>query len=438
MIGKKKIAFVTLGCKVNQYDSQLLRESFRKCQYQEVAPEEKADIFVINSCTVTCRSDQKTRKAIRNIRRNNPHSFIVVTGCYAERAQAVLAAMPEIDMAVGNSGKSELVNLVHYAVTGHPLEQSYCHSEEIYVSGLEGHTRTFVKIQDGCRSFCSYCIVPYVRGPLTSRSPEQIEHEIRNLLQHGSKEIVLVGIHLGQYGQESGSHWDLCSLLEKISALPFAFRLRLSSIEINEISDRLLAIIAESANIVPHLHLPLQAGDDQVLQRMKRHYTTDQFARLCDNIRKKLSEPALSTDVIVGFPGETDKQFANSLSFCRRIGFSKMHIFPYADREGTAAFTMQPKVPAKVKKQRRQELQQVADHSARQYHNKFIGKTMRVLTESFENGVYSGLSDRYIRAVFTAPQEVRNQLIEIRVTEATAGGVSGELESKPKDNPDNS
>ena len=429
MIGKK-IAFVTLGCKVNQYDSQLLRENFRQCQYQEVAAEEPADIFVINSCTVTCRSDQKTRKVIRNIKRKNPFAFIVVTGCYAERSQATLAAMPEVDMVVGNSDKAGLVSQVHYAVSGHRLD-NHGQAGLVQVSGLADHTRTFVKIQDGCQSFCSYCIVPYVRGPLKSRPPEHIEQEVTDLLQRGTKEIVLVGIHLGQYGQESGRCWNLCSLLEKIAALPFAFRLRLSSLEINEISDRLLAIIADSATIVPHLHLPLQAGDDQVLQRMNRHYTTDQFIRICDQVRSKLPQPALSTDVIVGFPGETDAEFANGLSFCRRIGFSRMHIFPYADREGTAAFAMRPKIATAVKKQRTQQLQQVADHSARQYHHEFIGKNIRVLAESQENQDYSGLSDRYIRAVFTAPKDVRNQLVTIRVAAATAEGVNGKLESQP-------
>lgn len=412
---------MTLGCKVNQYETQLIRESFPPLLFEEVSEREKADIFIINSCTVTSRSDQKTRKLLRSLKKINPDSYIIVTGCYAERAAEELEALPEVDLVVDNKNKHRIAEELEkrwgekFTFPSGASQSAADAFHHASISQLAEHTRAFVKIQDGCQSFCSYCIIPYVRGPLSSKPPERVQEEIRHLLQNNIKEIVLVGIHLGQYGRETAGQYNLCSLLQRLLLEDGDFRLRLTSIESTEVSEELLDTMHQSTKIAPHLHIPLQTGEDTVLQNMNRHYTTAEFAHVIERVRAKLTYPAITTDVIVGFPGETDEQFEKTLRFCQKIGFSRMHIFPYADREGTPASRRKDKISEATKKTRVERLMALGVQLQREYWEGFLGKTVTVLVEDEENGLLSGLSEHYVRVLFPGPKAWINTFVRAKI-----------------------
>ncbi|NUM33253.1 MAG: tRNA (N(6)-L-threonylcarbamoyladenosine(37)-C(2))-methylthiotransferase MtaB [Candidatus Brocadiae bacterium] len=427
----KKIAFVTLGCKVNQYETQIIRESFPPQFYGNAERHEEADIFIINTCTVTSRSDQKTRKIIRNLKKSYPNAFIVITGCYAERSAEELESMPEVDLVVGNKDKQKIAEKIHGILHGSsplpclPKQEDFLHSS---ISEFHDHTRAFVKIQEGCESFCSYCIIPYVRGPLKSKPKDIIIQESKNLIAQGTKEIVLVGIHLGQYGKEAGQA-GLYPLLQDLANLEGDYRLRLTSIEIHEVTPLLIDFIASHPKMTPHLHIPLQSGEDSVLQRMNRKYTTQDFFNTCEMVRDKISYPAITTDVIVGFPGETQEQFEKTAKFCEKIGFSRMHIFPYADREGTVASQMGDKVSEEAKKRRVEMLTQIAQKSQTKYLEGFLGKTIRVLVEQQEKDrIFSGLDEHYVRVQFVGSQEQIGHFVSVKILETEKDYLKGILE----------
>jgi len=410
---KKKIAFLTLGCKVNQYDTQLIRETFLANLYQEVKLEESPEIIIINSCTVTGKSDQKLRKIVRSLKAKNPQSFLIVTGCYAERASQELQDVKEIDLIVDNKKKYDILSMLDTSFSIH--EQSRIIDLSVK-NGLEDHTRAFVKIQDGCESFCSYCIIPYVRGPIQSKTQDVVLSEITHLLERGIKEVVLVGIHVGKYGKERKPEGELYELLQKIEQLPQQFRCRLSSIEINELDNELLKFLAKSHIMPPHFHIPLQSGDDTTLKRMNRHYNTHDFLEKCDFIRSLWQYPAFTTDVIVGFPGETEEQFQNTLHTCTQAKFAKIHVFPYSDRTGTPASRMSDKVSDEVKRDRVHRLTELSQQLTAQYLQGFIGKTVRVLVETEEsNGMLSGLSDEYQRVFFPGDISLKNTFVNVYI-----------------------
>ncbi len=413
----KKIAFITLGCKVNQYETQIIRESFPANLYENAQNNDEADIFIVNTCTVTSRSDQKTRKIIRSLKKSYPKAFIVVTGCYAERAAQELQDMPEVDLVIGNKEKQNIATQVHslfYPSSCFSLqtEKNFLHSS---ISKFHEHTRAFLKIQDGCEAFCSYCIIPYVRGAVKSKPKNLVIEECQKLIVQGVKEIVLVGIHLGQYGKENGES-SLLPLLVELCALQGDFRLRLTSIEVHEVTPLLVDFIASQPKMTPHLHIPLQSGDDNTLRRMNRKYSTKEFYDTCEMVRKKLPSPSITTDLIVGFPGESQEEFENTALFCRNIGFSKIHVFPYADRPGTVASKMQDKISEEAKKSRVEALLQISQKSQIQYLETFLNKSVCVLVEQEEKeGIFSGLSEHYIRVHFPGNKEKIGQFVSVKI-----------------------
>ncbi|MBM4050989.1 MAG: tRNA (N(6)-L-threonylcarbamoyladenosine(37)-C(2))-methylthiotransferase MtaB, partial [Planctomycetes bacterium] len=366
----KTCIFITLGCKVNQYETQALREALRGRGYVEAAPGQRADVCVINTCTVTQTSDDKCRQAIRRAIREHPGATVVVTGCYAEAEPEALRRIEGVAVVVPQHDKGRLADIVeglpqrsrrqttqHEGHEAHeekhedhevgpsalmslPVLRGLRVSGELSISGFEGHTRAFLKIQDGCDARCSYCIVPLVRGPVRSRPLEAIQREAERLAANGYREIVLTGIHLGAYGRDTGGRPGLCDVIEGLLDVPGLERIRLSSIEVNEFTDRLLALAVGSSKLCPHFHFPLQSGDDEILRAMNRTYTAAEYLSVLDRARARIERPSFTTDVMVGFPGEGERHFQNTLDVCRRAGFSRMHIFPFSPRPGTPAATM--------------------------------------------------------------------------------------------------
>ena len=360
----KKISFITFGCKVNKYETQLIREKFPPHLYKEVSHrKELADIYIINSCTVTNRSNQKVKKTIRSIKRQNNEATIVITGCYAQELENNLEELKDIDFLINNEKKYQIKDIL---CGFNPATDYSNRSINSTVTDFANQTRAFVKIQDGCESFCSYCIIPYVRGKVKSKAPYMIIKEAEELISKGFKEIVLVGIHIGQYGKETNYKWNLNSLLLQLVKIKGNFRIRLSSLEANEINYDILDTI-KNHNIVPHLHVPLQSGDDEILKKMNRNYTSKKFLSIYELVEKKLDRPSITTDIIVGFPGETEANFLNTVLMCEKIPFSKAHIFPYSDRNNTAASKMKKKIPNQIKKELNKKLSNIDKNNTKKY-----------------------------------------------------------------------
>lgn len=367
----------TLGCKVNQYETQFVREALHGIGYREASDQEPADLCVVNTCTVTAEGDAKSRQVIRQLARRNPGTRIVVMGCYATRAPADVAALPAVVEVL--TDKRELPDLLgRFGVVDVPTG----------IAGLDNRQRAYVKVQDGCLLNCSFCIIPQVRPNLVSRPAEHILDEIRRLLDRGYREIVLTGIHLGHYGIEWNrsrpkSQWlRLSQLLGQIVRLPGEFRVRLSSIEATEVTRELIQVMADHpARICPHLHVSMQSGSDRILRRMRRRWGVRRFVDRCHLVRESLDQPALTTDVIVGFPGETDADFNDTCQVVEELGFSKVHIFPFSPRRTTPAAEMPDQVPANVKQARTQTLAGLADRLRDRYYTMLQGRRLQVLVE---------------------------------------------------------
>ncbi len=368
---------LTLGCKVNQYETELVREGFLRANFRDVGEGEAADLCVVNTCTVTEQGDSKSRQAIRRLARENPNSRIVVMGCYATRAPEELAKLPNVAEVV--TDKREIPDLLgRFGVIDIPTG----------ISHFGNRHRAFVKVQDGCLLRCSYCIIPYVRPNFSSRPPEHVLDEVRRLVDNGYREIVLTGIHLGHYGVEHNrdrpkDQWlRLSSLVRDMASLPGDFRIRLSSIEATEVTRELLAVMAEfPERIAPHLHICLQSGSDTVLRRMKRRWSSRMFVNRCNLVRETLDQPAITTDIIVGFPGETDADFEATCQVSRDSGFSKIHIFPFSARKGTPAAEMTDVVAPDVKSDRCDRLAAVERELRNEYFGSLVDRNLTVLVE---------------------------------------------------------
>ncbi len=373
-----KLRVATLGCKVNQYETELVRQGLQQIGYSEPADTEPADVCLVNTCTVTNEGDSKSRQVIRRMHRDNPDARIVVMGCYATRAPEEVGALPGVVDVV--TDKRELPDLMtRFGVIDVPTG----------LSGFSGRQRAYVKVQDGCLLRCSYCIIPHVRPDLTSRPPEHIVDEVRSLTEAGHREVVLTGIHLGHYGVEWNKskpkeEWvRLAHLLRRLCELPGAFRIRLSSIEATEVTRELISVMAEhSDRIVPHLHLCLQSGSDAVLRRMRRRWGAKMFLDRCRLLRESLDEPAITTDVIVGFPGETENEFQQTLDTCREAGFSKIHAFPFSARRGTPAADMADQIPKAVRSERVSILSDLESELRRDYYDRLVGRQLEMLVET--------------------------------------------------------
>ena len=417
---RMRVALDTLGCKVNQAESEVLARQLAEAGYQLVSPSDEADVYILNTCTVTHIADRKSRHWLRLAHRRNPNALVIATGCYAERAPEELTQIEGISPVLGNEEKARLLELVNnYSGAGRPV----CGQEDSPSRHSDGfRTRTLVKVQDGCSNFCTYCIVPLVRGRERSLPVVPIVAEVRHRVAEGYKEVVLTGVKVGSYSYDGV---NLKGLLERILAEPDVTRLRLSSLQPQEISPELIGLW-QDRRLCRHFHLSLQSGSDTVLRRMGRRYSTDDFKRTVSLIRTLVPEAAITTDVIVGFPGETEAEFEESHNFCREMGFARIHVFPYSARSGTEAARMPHQVNDRVKKQRGEKMLALAKESALEFRQQFLDKTMPVLWEQPTNGVWSGLTDNYIKVYTSSDEDLTNKLEPTKLVEIRGDGVWGE------------
>ncbi|MQY60166.1 MAG: tRNA (N(6)-L-threonylcarbamoyladenosine(37)-C(2))-methylthiotransferase MtaB [Clostridia bacterium] len=419
-----KVALATLGCKVNQYETELIREQLEKSGFNPVSFGEKAGLYIINTCSVTEKAAQKSIELIKKAR--NRSSLLVVTGCYAEAEKEKLREMfPWIDLVVGNKEKSNIGNIINGNGKNHQ-------EKETYIGGFNAHNRAFVKVEDGCNQFCTYCIIPYVRGKeIRSRSLSEVLREMENLAEQGFKEIVLTGVNLGLYGTDLNPQVKLVGLLKKAECLKEKTRIRLSSLEPHLLSMELIDFIAQSPWICPHLHLPLQSGDAEILKKMGRRYTLEEYRRLLRKVRKKILSVAITSDVMVGFPGEEESNFSNTYRFLEEMKFSRLHIFRFSPRKGTRAYSIKPGIEEKVKKERSKLLRDLGNKLSQDFASQFLGKTLTVLAEDqpdTESGLLLGYTENYIPVLFKGKEELKNKLIRIRLSEIKEGRALGRVE----------
>jgi len=398
-----RIALDTVGCKLNQAETQLLARQFARAGYRLVPPDDEADVYVLNTCTVTHVADGKCRRLLKQARRRNPGALVVAIGCYVERARQELAQIKGVDLVLDNSQKMDLLPR---------LEQSGRLVRPGAVSArADFRTRAFIKVQDGCNNFCSYCIVPLVRGREKSLPLEQVIDEVSRRVADGYKEVVLTGTEIGAYNDKG---IGLTELLRRILKETGVARLRLSSLQPREITPELIGLW-QDGRLCRHFHLSLQSGSDTVLERMKRRYTTADYKRAVDLIRKSVPGAAITTDVIVGFPGETEAEFEKSYDFARQMDFARVHVFTYSPRPGTRAADMPQQVDDKAKRERSRRMLAPGRACVRNFRRKFLGKTMLVLWEKETGGVWSGLTDNYIRAYTKSDEDLTNQLLPVEL-----------------------
>ncbi len=425
----KKFYIATFGCRTNQADSAAIREDLVSREFEETQECRQADVIVVNSCTVTHRSDQQVRQLTRSLRRQNPAARLVVTGCYAQRDPRSLARITGVDAVVGNSHKGDIGSIVSAFECEEIHPPDHGEIAAIYrddfrsVAAMEmtpatetgGRTRPFVKIQDGCDAKCTYCIIPYVRGPSRSVPPQIVLRQLAQLVENGFKEVVLTGIHMGSYGVHLKPRYSLDRLLREIAAVPGLQRIRLSSIEPMQLSRRVIALAANCEKIAPHFHICLQSGSDRILKKMLRPYKTSRFASIVEEIRRCIPDAAIGTDVIAGFPGESEEDHRQTLEFIGRMPFTYLHVFPYSDRSGTAASRLAEKVDSRTIKRRSKELRQISEDKNRAFRRRFLGQFLSVLTLSEKkDGMRTALSGNYLKAKLD-PSMPSNQLVQARV-----------------------
>lgn len=405
------VCFVTLGCKVNQTESEALGQLFRNNGYHVVSSTEKADVVVVNTCTVTNTGGAKSRQTIRRMVKAHPDAFVVVMGCYAQTAPGEILGIAGVDLVLGTQDRGKILELIDQVKEEQQPKSSVRTIwdaktfEELPLIEEESRTRATLKIQEGCNQFCTYCIIPYARGPVRSRIPENAVTEAEKLVAAGYKEIVLTGIHTGSYGEDLGEDWDLARLVKVLAQIKGLHRLRLSSIEPMEFTPELIDVIINYPAVCPHLHIPLQCGSDAILTRMKRPYTVKEFKELMQRLTSLQPGIAITTDVIVGFPGETEQNFQETLETVRSCGFSGIHVFPYSKREGTPAAKYSEQIPNKIKEERVKALLEVARKSQENYVRRFIGQRVEVLIERVSpEGVAVGHTGNYIQ-VHLPPRE---------------------------------
>lgn len=432
-----KAAFYTLGCKVNQTETEALSGIFRGGGYEIVPFEERADVYVINTCTVTNMGDRKSRQIIRRAIKINPEAIIVVMGCYAQIAADEVSKIPGVDIVIGTQDRGRVLELVEEVREAHrPLNvvrDSWqgVSFEELPLIEQESRVRATLKIEEGCNQYCTYCIIPYARGPIRSRPPENALSEAAHLIEAGYKELVLTGIHTGAYGADLGL--DLNYLVQRMAVLPGLRRLRLSSIEPVEITDELIQTIVANPTICRHLHIPLQSGCDRVLARMHRPYTTQKFAAVVERLREALPEIAITTDIIVGFPGESETDHQASLEFARSMQFAGIHVFKYSPRAGTPAAGYPDQVRPEVKEHRSKDLIDLARLSWRRYADNFIGQTVEVLVEqATKPDEWEGHTDNYLRVRFRAAKDLRGCLVTVKLDKALKEYLQGIYMEMPR------
>lgn len=432
-----KIAFYTLGCKVNQADTASMENLFLRSGHQLVSFDGEADVYIINTCVVTNTGQRKSRQTIHRAIRKNHNALIVVTGCYPQTAAEEVKAIAGVDMIIGNQDRAQIVQLVVERLAHrqtdtldsvHKLTASTAF-EEMAAGDITDKTRAFLKIQEGCNQFCTYCIIPYARGPLRSRSLESIRTETQRLISAGFKEIVLIGIHLGCYGKENPDGPTLYDAVKTVLDVPGVQRLRLGSLESVEVEPRLLTLMQEDARFCRHLHLPLQSGCDKTLQAMHRPYTTAKFKTLLADIKTRVPDIAITTDVIVGFPGETEADFETTCKFAESCGFSKMHIFPFSARKGTPAEKFAGAVTEAVKKERADILGRIDETMHKTFLQGMVGQNAEVLFEQPAGEDYfEGLTGNYQRVfVKSGGRNLGGEILPVKITAFDGGKLLGEI-----------
>lgn len=433
----QKVAFHTLGCKVNQHDSAIMAALFQDAGYEVVDFNDLADVYVVNTCTVTHLSDRKSRQMIRHAARENPAATIVVCGCYAQTAKAELEALDEVDLIIGTNERHKVVEAVETFRQDHVKTAYMADDEELFYyedlphERVSGMTRAYVKIQEGCDQFCAYCAIPYARGPLRSRSEQDTIDEINMLVERGYKEVILTGIHIGAYGRGvKDETCDLTGLCRRILDETAIERLRIGSLEGIEVTDALIEMIASDERMAKHLHLPLQSGCDRTLSAMRRPYDTEQFRKMMRRIRGKVPNIAITTDLMVGFPGETDEDFKESLVFCNDIAFSAMHIFKYSMRSGTPAAAMPDQIDPQIKERRAKQMADVAQKNKLDYERRFVGQTLRILVEEqTKDGLWTGHSSNYLLVTFPGENIRSGDFVDVKITSAERNRLLGEIEN---------
>lgn len=426
----KRAAFYTLGCKVNQYETEAMAELFKNAGYEICAYEDFADVYVINTCSVTGMSDRKSRQIIRRAKKINPDAVVAVCGCYAQTAADEVAAIEGVNVVIGTRDRKNIVETVEVQTAASSYngvrDIMSCHEfEDLAVTRYTDRTRAFIKIQDGCSQFCSYCIIPYARGPVRSRAEDDITNEIERLAANGFKEIILTGIHVASYGADTGT--NLPELLKKIDGIDGIKRVRMSSIEPMAIDRAFIEAVSGSKKLCHHFHLSLQSGCDETLRRMNRKYTTAQYTEIVDGIRSAYPDAAITTDIMVGFPGETDAEFEQSLGFVKNTGFADAHVFKYSRRRGTPAAKRADQIDPKIKDERSGKMIDETEKSRSEFLARFVGKTKSVLFERGENGVYEGKTGNYITVFVPSDADVSGRILPVRLIKSDGTSLTGEL-----------
>lgn len=431
-IKMKKAAFCTLGCKVNQYETEAMEELFRNAGYEIVPFNESSDVYVINTCSVTSMGDSKSRRMIRRAKKSNPHSIVAVTGCYAQTAPDEVLSIEGVNLVLGTQGRKEIVNKVE-EITQLDKVNDVCdimHThdfEELNITHYEHRTRAFIKIQDGCSQSCSYCIIPYARGPVRSRKDIDIISEIKSLAANGYTEFILTGIHVASYGHDLECS-DLASLINEIDKLDGVRRIRLSSIEPMTLNRKFTEDIKNAKKLCPHFHVALQSGCDATLKRMNRHYTTAQFKEIVDGLRDAFDDAAITTDIMTGFPGETDEEFAETEAFVKEIDFADAHIFQYSQRKGTPAARRPDQINPQIKDMRAKKIAEITQKSRNEFLSRHIGKTVEVLFEQrVKDGYFEGKTANYITVHIKTDKDLHRQYLNVKLTEVSGDVMIGEL-----------
>ena len=420
-----KTAIHTLGCKVNIYESEYITNILKENGYQIVDFDSKADIYIINTCTVTNTSDKKSEKMIKRARKQNKDAIIIAMGCHAQ----IKGDNIDADIIIGNKDKSKIISLIEeYQENKNKIKRIYnldnVSFEDMYISSFNSHTRAFVKIQDGCDAFCSYCIIPYARGPIRSKDPKTVIKEITSLVENGYKEIILTGIHTGKYGKDINYTFE--QLLKDIIKIKNLYRIRISSIEINELTDPILDLIKDNKIIAKHLHIPLQSGSDKILKLMDRKYDLKFYKDRIEKIRKMIKDISITTDLIVGFPNENEKDMEDTLKFLKEIKFTKIHTFPYSKREGTKAASMENQIDETIKRKRVKTVLELSDQLEQDFYQSKLNETEEVIIEQTKDGKSYGYTSNYIKVEINSPLKP-NEVISVKINKVNNKKVTGKI-----------
>lgn len=431
-----KVAFATLGCRVNQYESEAMAEKFIKSGYEVGAFEDVADVYVINTCTVTNMSDKKSRQMISRARRKNKEAIIAAVGCYAQIAPDKVSEIGDVDVVLGTRNKGEIVYWVNrsreekkllVAVNDVLKDKTF---EDLRIEEYQDKTRAFLKIQDGCNNFCSYCLIPFARGAVCSKDPKIVINEVKELARHGFKEIILSGIDISSYGAELEGDWSLLRILKEIDKIEGVNRIRIGSIGPEFFNEEVIKEIGELKKLCPHFHLSLQSGCNETLKRMNRKYNIEQYKNIVELLREYVKNVSITTDIIVGFPGETEEEFASTYNFLSEIKLSKMHIFKFSPRTGTKAAALEEQVDGVIKEERSKALIKLNEENEKEFIQKFIGEKLEVLYEgqySNKNDLYEGYTPNYIKVISPSKIDLSGKIIETKILDAREDSASGEI-----------